>query len=411
MKTNMKKMMGLGSLLLTLSLGAFAGDKGGNGGFVYKCGDAFELVDLKEVNEIPFLKGRIRIKKEKITYVEQKNKRLAILKSISNDLHALIAKEVKKIEEKMEYRRDIDHGYPNDIGHVPSVEGCEITNVIQYKERILTENSYYQKLSDFDKAALVFHEAFYAIAKRQYHAGFHHKSYISDIQTSVPVRRIVAMLFAENSAELDKELKAFIMHYLILFGKEEPAKSVVNFCLDKKYINDAQGTIALNNDYFKKMKLELTQFSLASIDPVVSGWMNSANNPKDYWYRPISTVKREIITGTQFSQRNQRCDGSPGVSFVATSKDFEHRYLNILKVRYTTKSNMFTEEKELDASLVISIANETSGIKEDFFISKLVGQGNDEALNIRAETYFPEMPLKTNTKEIPENIKEYLTAQ
>ena len=60
----MKNLM-LGILLM--SSGAFA-KEGGNGGFAFKCVNSIQLVDLMEVNHIPFLKERILIDSTEMSY-------------------------------------------------------------------------------------------------------------------------------------------------------------------------------------------------------------------------------------------------------------------------------------------------------------------------------------------------------
>lgn len=378
----MKTIKLLPMAMLLMAMNVFAEGGVGNGGFVYNCGDSLALIDLKEVEHLPSLNGRIKILKESLPYQTQIAKKVALIKTINAEVGSKVEKAIIDIEKKLELRSAIDTSLPDDLGYVPHVDGCEITNVIQYSQNILTNIELYKKLDHANKAALLVHEALYFVARDA------NIRYYRDMWTSVPVRRLVAMLFSENFNELKNDFSELLNFYLVENSREIPKTIKVVLCMDKKFVGERKDLVQLSEKSLKKVKFILEQ--------------------KDSWGEVTPSPKQEI-KGETFIKVPQRCDGSVGESFVAESKEIYFPKSIPFVVEYKPKqSHLF--EKSLDATISLKIMN--GSVEELVVLERNVSASAEryDLLTPSLTTIF-DKTIKTQSRPMTDTIRGYVEAQ
>ena len=128
----------IGTILSIVAISSFAGDKG-NGGYVVKCGDSYELADFHEVRVLDGLNNKFQIIYNEDSVEKQVNNKLDILEKNIDSLAGFEpATEVKHIYKRIKnnlkwIEDDFNWSGTDDLGLFPSIQGCEEpTNAFYY---------------------------------------------------------------------------------------------------------------------------------------------------------------------------------------------------------------------------------------------------------------------------------------
>jgi len=320
---------------LSLSFQSFAhSGGGGNGGFVYKCQDSVELVDLKEIEYLESTRSKIEIKEDNLPFLSQIKRRIQIIKKYSSEIAKELDLYVQNTIGSMQFRRDIDQGEPDDYGYVPKIEGCKLLNVIQYKDKIFfTKKDLFNSLSEFQKTALVFHEAISQLSLAK-------DIYYSSIKNSIPARRITALLFSSNLNENSALFSELINYYLKANGKQIEVTADINFCLDKKYIFPLSSTSLLEKKNISRLEFTLT---------------NKRHDAFRKGHQSLRLLSETKIKGRNFSLSEKSCDGYQGESYNFIIKNVKLQGKHHFSLEKNFKKPR--KWKELDASLTIKVTN------------------------------------------------------
>mgnify|MGYP006908231441 CR=1 FL=1 len=343
-----------------------AGKEGGNGGFVYQCGEKVHLIDLKEVEAIPYLKERIKIEPnqfEGMSYLE-------IIRTIisdrigaySEDLALEVLNKIPEVLSKMQTRRTIDNTIPDDLGYVPPIAGCKIVNVIEYRGIVLVDENLYHRLSEFELAAIVMHETLYSMAQKVI---FNYEK--TRLPDSIPIRRIIALLFSSNYEENKSILNDLLSYYIETFGREKAEEIYLTFCIDKKYVHSIDERFSLKQ-FIKKSTFYINEYKPKNYDVVKTHlldvqlfpWKNSNERQGyfSYYYNSQHlAIRRQTrqtnllkIKGKDLKLQSTRCDGYKGESYTAQTKKFKLQTRTPYETVYKIRSQ---KTKDIDASILI----------------------------------------------------------
>lgn len=143
---------------------AFAGNRVGNGGDVVVCPDKIQLLDLYESVGMtePEISGK---------YEEILKDRIKILTKLAPKLGAQYERRRKTIEGEFDFKPDVVLTNVKDSKHsfLPAQKDCKLNQIVIRKseivegreKRFVVDEGLWKKLSDVQKAGLIFHEIVY----------------------------------------------------------------------------------------------------------------------------------------------------------------------------------------------------------------------------------------------------------
>jgi hypothetical protein len=202
----MKKLMTWTLFFLMPALTAFAGGETGNGGDGILRDNKVYLLDLVEAgteltpyfnkSDEPdgrinaFLKKKLPIENTVIELISRKTKEL-YLKSPSLAYHVLAAINLYSWQFLNTHLRDV----PDDGDTIIDIpyRGDLVQLAVRYKKEVKIDKSYWLFMDDANRAALILHEALYALIQPHIDEDGNNAK-----QSSLDTRRLVGLLFGEN---------------------------------------------------------------------------------------------------------------------------------------------------------------------------------------------------------------------
>jgi len=166
MRTTIKFMMS--TVMLVGSFSSFAGSGGGNGGGLHYCEDATKtrMYDIYEGQK----RYRLDIVETEASLDEVLNSAISKIEKINPSLAMRVFKQIAYVRNENNFvlDKDINLKVIPDANILMTDKGCSYKQLANWDEvtgKIFVDETLYVELSDFQKAALILHEAIYKVGR------------------------------------------------------------------------------------------------------------------------------------------------------------------------------------------------------------------------------------------------------